>query len=227
MRISPLRPLLVCSLLVAACSCPHGATDAASNARVDHPVDSRAISDAISDARDDDGASLAEAGTMDSAQGDAREEDSAVEDRPNVGDSARDAAIADSAVDAPASTDASADSGACGATCAGSCVDIGRDRNHCGGCGRRCGEFEECVAGACQLDCRGNTLCGGLCRDLSRYVLHCGACGAACPTADNGVSNCVAGAWCVATRATRSARGLACGRPRWRRGRSRRCLVRW
>jgi hypothetical protein len=88
--------------------------------------------------------------------------------------------------------------------CDGSCVSQGTDDLHCGGCGRRCGEGEECVAGACTCagcpiadpcaacasdeECVGGacvclaglTNVAGACLDLVNDAENCGAAGVLC-----------------------------------------------
>jgi hypothetical protein len=46
---------------------------------------------------------------------------------------------------------------ASGTRCAGACVDTASDENNCGGCNRRCGTGQTCVAGACQAVRPGET----------------------------------------------------------------------
>jgi hypothetical protein len=44
-----------------------------------------------------------------------------------------------------------------GARCGATCVDTASDRNHCGGCNRRCAMTETCVSGMCEADRPGET----------------------------------------------------------------------
>jgi len=53
-------------------------------------------------------------------------------------------------------------------------VDLATDAGNCGTCGRRCGDGNACVAGACQ------TLCGGELVDVSSDAENCGSCGTVC-----------------------------------------------
>jgi hypothetical protein len=91
--------------------------------------------------------------------------------------------------------------------CNGSCVSPGTDDLHCGGCGQRCAEGEECVLGACtcaaeecgpasdpcdacgageECDdgtcvCRdGLTEIAGVCLDLANDAENCGSAGVVC-----------------------------------------------
>jgi hypothetical protein len=78
--------------------------------------------------------------------------------------------------------------------CGDTCRDTRTDRDHCGGCGRRCCAGSLCAAGTCVVGCAaGTTPCGtepgpdgclnnGRCFDLQTSALHCGRCGIACPT---------------------------------------------
>ncbi len=66
--------------------------------------------------------------------------------------------------------------------CGGRCVDPRADREHCGGCDRRCGAEESCLLGVCVGPCPVHTSerCGRGCVNLQTDGLHCGACERAC-----------------------------------------------
>lgn len=64
--------------------------------------------------------------------------------------------------------------------CSGSCVDLMANANHCGECGRGCGD-DVCLAGDCVSDgCGALTECSGACVDPMTNALHCGECGRVC-----------------------------------------------
>jgi hypothetical protein len=72
------------------------------------------------------------------------------------------------------------------------CVDPLTSKDHCGSCGTQCGPYQECVQGACVLNCAASNLteCDGKCVDTqnnsatgtSGVVENCGGCGISCPT---------------------------------------------
>lgn len=69
---------------------------------------------------------------------------------------------------------------------------------HCGACGRRCANGQECVSGACTCPL-GTMLCGGNCLNVQSSTDNCGACGRRCSAG----STCVAGeCTCADARAT-------------------------
>lgn len=85
-------------------------------------------------------------------------------------------------------------------------VDLTRDGNHCGACGRSCGAGSLCAAGTCEAamcnasirDCDGSAA-NGCETDVSVDPRNCGACGRACRTAPNEQSTCSAGGLCGLT----------------------------
>lgn len=92
----------------------------------------------------------------------------------------------------------------CAATCGGTCVDLQRDPQHCGTCGRACSTVRAnsvagCAAGACEVrcgegfgDCDANVANGCEVR-LAASAAHCGRCGGACPARANASAVCVEG----------------------------------
>ncbi len=91
--------------------------------------------------------------------------------------------------------------------CGGRCTSIQIDSANCGACGKACGAFQECNAGACECG-PGTAQCGAACADLSTDPDHCGACEVACGSnqvcaAQGGTSACAAA--CPAGQ-------VACGR---------------
>ena len=69
--------------------------------------------------------------------------------------------------------------------CGGGCVDLQTNTQHCGRCGRACGDGEACTAGSCSATCAApRRLCGTgetmRCVDLQTDAANCGACGMAC-----------------------------------------------
>lgn len=61
--------------------------------------------------------------------------------------------------------------------CGERCVDLEQDRNHCGACGRACGDDQLCVDGSCTAACTaGTTVCGNSCVALDDDPANCGAC---------------------------------------------------
>lgn len=100
-------------------------------------------------------------------------------------------------------------SACCGEADGERCVDLSKDLDHCGLCGRVCegvdsehgSTAERCSAGACRCDgedgleeCLGSQACCGTgCEDLQSDPANCGACGVACVEGEA----CVDGAcWC-------------------------------
>lgn len=88
-----------------------------------------------------------------------------------------------------------------GRCCAAQCLDVQRDRNNCGSCGRRCDIGESCVNGSCYEGSDCNTAlagsgclldggigqcCGRQCVTLNTRtdVQNCGGCGQHCPVGD-------------------------------------------
>ena len=79
--------------------------------------------------------------------------------------------------------------------CDGECVDISTDKDHCGMCGRDCGE-QPCGGGECQPDdCPGfPDLCEYSCTDVQSDPLNCGECEHEChPSQDCVGGLCVSG----------------------------------
>jgi hypothetical protein len=68
--------------------------------------------------------------------------------------------------------------------CGGFCADLQFDPNHCGVCGKACGEDFICVSGQCVYpsicEVQGLDYCGGACVDLLSDAGNCGVCGHAC-----------------------------------------------
>lgn len=66
--------------------------------------------------------------------------------------------------------------------CGGGCVNTQSSPEHCGGCGRACGENQVCASGSCSgAGCPpGQTQCDAACADLNDDAAHCGMCGRAC-----------------------------------------------
>jgi hypothetical protein len=79
----------------------------------------------------------------------------------------------------PDASDATADGGG-----TRYCADVKNDRTDCGACGNVCPLGQQCVAGACKLECvTGQDACSdGKCHDLTNDNQNCGACGTACPS---------------------------------------------
>lgn len=94
------------------------------------------------------------------------------------------------------------------------CDDVCRntrlDREHCGGCGNRCREDQECEEGGCRCP-GGGTVCDDVCVDTRTDRTNCGGCGNSCAP---GRPCC--GGRCVNANADRANCGR-CGR-RCRRG---------
>lgn len=64
--------------------------------------------------------------------------------------------------------------------CGASCIDPLTDSEHCGACGRSCGDGV-CLRGACVPTCEAPAvLCGELCVDTQTNPDHCGGCGHVC-----------------------------------------------
>lgn len=62
------------------------------------------------------------------------------------------------------------------AQCNDACVDLATSVRHCGACGVACEADEQCVGGACVLDCGALSMCGIECVDTRRDPEHCGGC---------------------------------------------------
>ncbi len=101
--------------------------------------------------------------------------------------------------------------------CGGACVNLHKDANHCGTCGKSCSASEICAGGACEACPASRTQCKAQCADLTSDPFNCGACGNTCA----GSQTCVAGVCsdcqgqlcsnrCVETRTDRNNCG-ACG----------------
>lgn len=70
-------------------------------------------------------------------------------------------------------------------TCGTDCVDTATSDDHCGACGKKCGQGEMCAQGKCVVDCpSGSTKCsaGGkdTCVNAATDNANCGACGKKC-----------------------------------------------
>lgn len=65
--------------------------------------------------------------------------------------------------------------------CDGRCTDITIDQEHCGICGRACGQSMKCVDGECQC-VPGFTACPSGCVNTATNPDNCGSCGGTCPT---------------------------------------------
>ncbi|MCC6527693.1 MAG: hypothetical protein IT373_33920 [Polyangiaceae bacterium] len=79
--------------------------------------------------------------------------------------------------------------------CGGACVDTASDPAHCGDCATACVGDQQCVQGACVLQCGALTPCGVDCIDTWSDPTHCGTCTNVCPGAPNASATC-AGATC-------------------------------
>ena len=78
----------------------------------------------------------------------------------------------------PPSDDPMCDAGH--ASCGGVCVNVLRDRDNCGACGRTCAKNATgCTAGRCTC-IKGQHACGTQCVNLDANEANCGACGHAC-----------------------------------------------
>ena len=65
--------------------------------------------------------------------------------------------------------------------CSGACVDLQRDHEHCGECGRACGPEQYCAAGECVDICEDPLRpCGGSCVNFDTDERNCGRCGNVC-----------------------------------------------
>ena len=108
-----------------------------------------------------------------------------------------------------------ATTGPCGAgastKCGDLCVNLKRDFENCGACGKACGAGQICASGSCVSSCSG-AMCGNACVNLASDAQNCGKCGntcaqgmacvaAACATlcgsADAGGTTIVCGAQCT------------------------------
>lgn len=93
--------------------------------------------------------------------------------------------------------------------CDGECKSVEFDPDHCGLCGRKCGEGESCVHGWCQCGEMGKCIealekcCDGQCVNIQYDPTNCGDCGVACQ-ADTG-PECVDGE-CVCPNLTANPR---------------------
>jgi len=77
------------------------------------------------------------------------------------------------------------DAGPCGpgslTMCGNQCINIKRDVDNCGMCGKACKLGEVCVQGGCALQCGGGaTKCNGTCLDIKSDPEACGQCGNKC-----------------------------------------------
>ena len=88
------------------------------------------------------------------------------------------------------------------ASCGGKCVDLQKDDNNCGACGKTCERYEACGQGSCKLVCPDKQLtCGDVCVTAASNPDHCGGCGKRCP--DD--AYCSAGqCWKICNEATQS-----------------------
>jgi hypothetical protein len=87
-------------------------------------------------------------------------------------------------------------------SCAGRCVEVAKDVQNCGGCGKSCPLGARCEAGSCKVDCGPGFLdCGGACAATSVDNANCGGCGRAC----------AAGQLCVGGKCTTSCSVLSLG----------------
>lgn len=76
-------------------------------------------------------------------------------------------------------------SGTCTGTetqCLAGCVDLAKDHENCGTCGKACTASEVCAASACATaqGCDGGIVCGSSCTDIKTDPKNCGTCGKAC-----------------------------------------------
>ncbi|MEZ4410942.1 MAG: hypothetical protein R3A52_31360 [Polyangiales bacterium] len=80
--------------------------------------------------------------------------------------------------------------------CGDLCVDPAVSVAHCGGCGNRCPDGQECRGGSCRLNCPAPLVaCDGRCVAVLSDPAHCGGCATTCE-ATNAVPRCADGA-CV------------------------------
>ena len=79
---------------------------------------------------------------------------------------------------------ATVDGGQCsqGTTlCSATCVDLQKDSQNCGSCGKQCDPGNVCSKGKCAVSCQtGLTNCSGSCVNTKTDRAHCGACGGTC-----------------------------------------------
>jgi hypothetical protein len=80
--------------------------------------------------------------------------------------------------------------------CGLNCVDITKDRNNCGSCGKACAVGQVCEASACKCPSP-QTDCSGQCVDLGTDAANCGQCGQACTAAAPACSQGQCGVGCA------------------------------
>ncbi|MDW8247386.1 MAG: hypothetical protein RMJ84_12520, partial [Sandaracinaceae bacterium] len=104
----------------------------------------------------------------------------------------------DAPADASPTPDAPQPDAFCERCGGGTCVDLMRDPQNCGACGRRCVGMQQCIDGICQLvcpsdrgDCDGD-MSNGCETNLMSSTEHCGRCGRACG-GGNALWNCQGG----------------------------------
>jgi hypothetical protein len=88
--------------------------------------------------------------------------------------------------------------GACcddASVCNGTCINLHKDANHCGACGKRCTASEICSGGTCVGCPSTSTQCKDQCADLTQDPFNCGGCGKTCAASQT----CVAGACSACT----------------------------
>ncbi len=88
--------------------------------------------------------------------------------------------------------------GACcddASVCNGTCINLHKDANHCGACGKSCTASEICSGGTCVGCPSTSTQCKDQCADLTQDPFNCGGCGKTCAASQT----CVAGACSACT----------------------------